>query len=316
MMRVLVFGAGAMGSLIGGLLAQQHNVTFVGREAHMAAIRKNGLEITGKTELKLPNKTILAYETVEPLKKGCGPPELVMVTVKSYDTASIIPDLKQIIGPDTVLCSVQNGLDNEEQLRLAFPNNVVIGSTICHGVTHEKPGMVYHAGYGDTVVGSFEPENAMIAEKIGEMLTEAGVETQVTDNIWGELWIKVAINASINPITAITGLKNGWLLREPSLEMILEETCNEVIRVAKKSGVELPSGPDGDVLGRTKYVVERTSDNKSSMLQDIEKHRRTEVDGINGAVVQAGVKYKLNTPYNSMLTALVKTIENKVVKDN
>ncbi len=270
-MRILVFGAGAMGSLIGGLLAQENNVTFIGRRAHMAAIRKSGLRITGKTELGLPKKAILAYETVEPLKKGCGPPELVLVTVKSYDTAGIIPELKEIVGPETVLCSIQNGLDNEELLRAAFPNNVVIGSTICHGVTHEKPGMVYHAGYGDTVVGSFEPENAKIAKGIAKMLIDAGVETQVTDNIWSELWIKVAINASINPITAITGLKNGWLLREPGLEMILEETCNEVIQVAKKSGVELPSGPEGDVLGRTKHVVERTSDNKSSMLQDIEK---------------------------------------------
>ena len=228
-MRILVFGAGAMGSFIGGLLAQQHNVTFVGRKPHMSAIRKNGLEITGRTELNLPRKSILAYETVEPLKKGCGPPELVLVTVKSYDTATIIPELKKIIGSGTVLLSLQNGLDNEEQLRLAFPGNIIIGSTICHGVTHDKPGEVYHAGIGDTVMGSFERENNKIARDISKMFTEVGVETQLTNNICSELWIKVAINASINPITAITGLKNGWLLREPPLEKLLEETCNEVI---------------------------------------------------------------------------------------
>ena len=315
-MRILVFGAGAMGSLIGGLLAKQNNVTFIGRHAHMNAIRNDGLQITGKTELHLSPKSILAYEDIEPLKKGCGPPEMVLVTVKSYDTSGIIPDLKQIVGPETVLCSLQNGLDNEELLRAAFPKNVVIGSTICHGVTHEKPGLVYHAGYGDTVVGSFEPENAKIARKIGQMLSEAGIETQVTNNIFAELWIKVAINASINPITAITGLKNGWLLREPTLERLLEETCSEVLEVAKQSGTKFPAGEEGDVLSRTKHVVERTSDNKSSMLQDIEKGRRTEIDSINGAVVRSGEKLNVKTPLNETLTTLVKAREKQVLGNN
>jgi 2-dehydropantoate 2-reductase len=314
-MRTIIFGAGAMGSLIGGLLAQQHNVTFIGRHAHMAAIRKSGLKITGKTQLLLPRKKIIAYETVEPLKKGCGPPELVLVTVKSYDTSSIIPDLKKIIGNETVLLSLQNGLDNEENLRAAFPNNIVIGSTICHGVTHEKPGEVYHAGFGDTVVGSFEPENNKIAREISKMFSEIGIETQVTNNICGELWAKVAINASINPITAVTGLKNGWLLKEPRLEDLLEKTCNEVMAVSKKSGAKLPGGYQGDILGRTKRVVERTADNKSSMLQDIEKGRRTEIDSINGAVVRVGERCKINTPFNRTLTTLVKAREQQIINN-
>ncbi len=315
-MRVLIFGAGAMGSFIGGLLAQQHNVTFIGRKPHMSAIRKHGLELTGKTQLTLSRKSIAAYETVEPIKKGCGPPELVLVTVKSYDTSVIIPELKKIIGSGTILLSLQNGLDNEEQLRAAFPENIVIGSTICHGVTHEKPGIVYHAGLGDTVIGSFESHNHKIARNISKMFTEVGVETQVTNNICGELWTKVAINASINPITAITGLKNGWLLREPMLQTLLEKTCSEVIQVAKKSGARLPSGSRGDVLARTIRVLERTTDNKSSMLQDIEKHRRTEIDSINGAVVKVGNKCDVNTPFNSILTTLVKAREQQVLRNS
>jgi 2-dehydropantoate 2-reductase len=317
MMRILVFGAGAMGSLIGGLMAQQHNVTFIGRQPHMAAIREHGLEISGKTELKLERKQILAYEDVEPLKKGCGPPELVCVTVKSYDTGGIIPEVKKIVGPETVLFSLQNGLDNEEQLRAAFPNNIVIGGTICHGVTHEEPGRVYHAGFGETVIGSFEPENKEIAEQISKILMEIGIENKITDNIWGELWAKVAINASINPITAITGLKNGWLLRDPNLEKLLEETCAEVVSVAEHSGIQLPEVDDrGDILTRTKHVVERTTDNKSSMLQDIEKGKRTEIDSINGAVVRAGEKRNIDTPLNNILTTLVKARETRVIKNN
>ncbi len=312
-MRILVFGAGAMGSFIGGLFASEpeHNVTFIGRPSHMAKLRKSGLKISGKTELALDRKAIIAYDTVEPLKKGCGPPELLMVTVKSYDTKNIIPDLKTITGPETIILSFQNGLDSVELLREAFPNNVVLGGTICHGVTFTKPGEVYHAGFGDTYLGAFDRTHDQITKEISDILIELGLETKMTKNICGEIWTKLAINASINPITAITGLKNGWLLKDPKLEVLLEQTCNEVITVAKRTGIHLPKGPRGNILARTKRVVERTADNKSSMLQDIEKGRKTEIDSINGAVVRVGLKNEIQTPVNSTLTTLVKGLEKK-----
>jgi 2-dehydropantoate 2-reductase len=314
-MRVLVFGAGAMGSFIGGLLSEKHELTFIGRKPHMSAIRKSGLNITGRTELLLGNKAIRAFEDVEPLKKGCGPPDLVLVTVKSYDTKTILPDLCKIINNDTILLSFQNGLDSVELLGEAFPNNVVLGGTICHGITYTSPGNIYHAGFGDTYVGPLEQKNNKMAEEISKMLTESGIETQKTNNICGEIWTKLAINASINPITAITGLKNGWLLHEPKLTSLLEETCNEVIQVAKNSGIKLPKDPRGNILERTKSVVERTADNKSSMLQDIENGKRTEIDSINGAVVRVGNKIDVATPVNSTLTTLVKGLERQAIKN-
>ncbi len=312
-MRILVFGAGAMGSYIGGLLSQMHDITFIGRKAHMMAIRKSGLKISGKTELSIGNKAIRAYENIEPIKKGCGPPELVLVTVKSYDTNVIIPEINQILGINTKILSLQNGLDSVEQLRDAFPNNVVLGGTICHGVTFEGPGRIYHAGFGDTIIGAFDIKDNKISKEISKILTEIDIETQMTNNIYGEIWTKVAINASINPITAITGLKNGWLLREPKLRLLLEDTCNEVIKVAQNSGVKLPSGPRGNILLRTLRVVERTADNKSSMLQDIENGKRTEIESINGAVVRVGIKNRIPTPINGTLTTLVKGLERQVV---
>jgi 2-dehydropantoate 2-reductase len=140
-----------------------------------------------------------------------------------------------------------------------------------------------------------------------------GIETQMTNNIYGEIWTKLAINASINPITAITGLKNGWLLREPKLRLLLEDTCNEVIKVAQNAGVKLPSGSRGNILLRTLRVVERTADNKSSMLQDIENGKRTEIESINGAVVRVGIKNSIPTPINGTLTTLVKGLERQAV---
>lgn len=315
-MRVLVFGAGAMGSFIGGLLSLKHDTTFIGRYPHMSAIRNSGLEITGKTQLSVESNSIRAYDNIEPLKKGCGPPELVLVTVKSYNTEEIIPDLKSVIGNDTVLLSIQNGLDSVELLRESFPNNVVLGGTICHGVTFLGAGKVYHAGFGDTIIGAFDPKYNKFSQFISKIFTEIGIETQNTNNICGEIWTKLAINASINPITAITGLKNGWLLRDPKLKLILEDTCNEVVKVSSESSIKLPKGPKGNILERTKRVVERTADNKSSMLQDIENGKRTEIDSINGAVVRVGNKKKIPTPVNSILTALVKGLEQKTIKNS
>ena len=317
-MRILVFGAGAMGSFIGGLFAnqKQNNVTFIGRKAHMAQLRKSGLKISGKTNLHLDKKSIIAYENIEPLIKGCGPPELVLVTVKSYDTEKILPDLEKITGPDTILLSLQNGLNSVEILCEQFPDNIVIGGTICHGVTFSTPGEVYHAGFGDTYIGAFERKYDKFASNISKILSELGLETKMTKNICGEIWTKLAINASINPITAITGLKNGWLLKNPRLESLLEQTCFEVIEVAKQTGIYLPRGPRGNILERTKRVVERTADNKSSMLQDLEKGRRTEIDSINGAVVRVGSKNDIDTPINRTLTTLVKGLEQQVVTNN
>jgi 2-dehydropantoate 2-reductase len=314
-MRILVFGAGAIGSFIGGLFADkdEHNVTFIGRPAHIAKIRSSGLQISGKTELRLDSKAIRAFKDIKHLKDGCGPPELVMVTVKSYDTEDIIPDLKEIIGPETAILSMQNGLSSVELLREQFPNNVILGGTICHGVTFSEPGRVYHAGFGDTYLGAFERSNDGLANEVSRILNEAGIETKMTKNICGEIWTKLAINASINPITAITGLKNGWLLKDPKLEKLLEQTCNEVIHVAKNTGIKIPTGKRGNILLRTKQVVERTADNKSSMLQDLEKSRRTEIDSINGAVVRVGEKNRIGTPFNSTLTTLVKGLEQQVV---
>jgi 2-dehydropantoate 2-reductase len=317
-MRILVFGAGAMGSFVGGLFANKndHDVTFIGRRPHIAEIRRSGLKIKGKTELNLDRKAIIAYEDIEPVKAGCGPPGMVLVTVKSYDTNNIIPELKQIVGNDTILLSLQNGLDSVELLSSEFPENIVMGGTICHGVTFLGPGEVYHAGFGDTYIGAIERSHDKTASYVCQMFNEVGIETNMTKNICGEIWTKLAINASINPITAITGLKNGWLLKEPKLESLLEQTCHEVIEVAKRDGIHLPKGPRGNILERTRRVVEHTADNKSSMLQDLEKGRKTEIDSINGAVVRVGERNNMETPINRTLTVLVKSLEKQNVKDN
>ena len=308
-MRILIYGAGSMGSFVGGLLAQKFDVTLLGREPHVGVIPKLGLKITGINDMVVhPNSITAPSELPQDLQL-----DVIIVTVKSYDTPNIIPELEPIVNDDTLILSLQNGLDNEQQLQDAFNSNTIVGGVTCHGVTYLEPGHIYHAGTGETQIGVFKGDNTDRILKLSNMFNEVGIKTSVTENIEGELWAKVAVNASINPITAITGLKNGFLLKMPELTNLLEGTCQEVIEVAKAVKVKLPSC---NILKKAKNVVRETAENKSSMLQDIERGKRTEIDSINGAVVKLGKDNGVPTPINQSLTTLVKGIEaNTYVND-
>ncbi len=308
-MRTLIYGAGAMGSLVGGLLAQKCEVTLLGREPHVDVIPENGLKISGINELTVHPSTI---RSLAELPKDFHP-ELVIVTVKSYDTPNIISGLQNIVDDDTLILSLQNGLDNEQRLNEALGTSTIVGGVTCHGVTYQEPGHVYHAGRGETQIGVYNGNNTDKITELAKMLTEVGIETSVTDNIEGEIWAKVAVNASINPITAITGLKNGFLLKLPELTKLLEATCLEVLDVAKAVNIKLPTC---DILAKTKNVVKNTAGNKSSMLQDIERGKRTEIESINGVIVTFGNENGVPTPVNEALTTLVKGIEANTYVDD
>lgn len=292
-----MFGAGAMGSFVGGLLSQKNDVTLVGRKQHMEAIRRNGLSITGMTNL------VARPSAVEELDEGESP-DLLMITTKSYDTESVMKSLSPF-HENTVFLSLQNGLDNEEIIS-RFASKVVGGVT-SHGVTFEGPGKIYHAGIGSTIVGDYKGAKDKIAE-IVTVFTESGIETEASDDIRREIWKKVIVNAGINPLTAISGCKNGVLLEKRKLETTLEEVCTEAVQVANACGIEISVE---EAISQTKEVARLTAENKSSMLQDIEKGKRTEIDSICGAIARLGGEKGIPTPMNATLMALVKGKERR-----
>jgi len=164
---------------------------------------------------------------------------------------------------------------------------------------------VRHAGVGYFLVGS--PSNGHArAERVAKLLSAAGIDAKTTPAIVGELWAKVVVNASINPITAITGLRNGALLEVPALRELMQRAAEEAIDVARAEGAPLP---DDDLVARARRVAELTAANKSSMLQDVERGRRTEIDSICGEIVQRGLARGIDAPVNLTLRALVKGIE-------
>jgi 2-dehydropantoate 2-reductase len=144
-----------------------------------------------------------------------------------------------------------------------------------------------------------------------DAFNNAGLNTIITHNILGELWVKAAVNASINPLTAIIGQRNGHLLEVQEYTKLVENICNEVLQVGRAAGIKLPQC---DMINKTKTVIRLTSENKSSMLQDIERGRQTEIDAINGAVVNVGKKYGVEAPINDMLTLFIKGLESRTIE--
>jgi len=259
------------------------------------AIRENGLKISGKTDM-------VAHPRAKRELDGDENPDWVIVATKAYDTEEAMRLLGRF-HRESVFLSFQNGLDNEEIIsRHAIK---VVGGVTSHGVTMEGPGRVFHAGIGSTLVGNYKGAEDRLSE-IATALTEAGIETEITDDIRREIWKKVIVNAGINPLTAITGQKNGFILENPNLEMTLEAVCEEAISVAIALGLDISVD---EAIAQTKEVARLTAENKSSMLQDIEKGRKTEIDSICGVIARLGRERGVPTPVNLSLMAVVKGLE-------
>jgi len=285
--HVAVFGAGSLGSLVGGLLARAHEVTLVGRGEHLRAVRADGLRLTGEYDL-----------TVRPDARTDPPAsaDLVLVTVKAFDTAAAATALGGMDDAGAVL-SLQNGMGNEETLAAALPWPVLAGTTD-FGAERTGPGVVRCNGVGEVTLGPPEGGESPVADRAGGAFREAGIEATVAADMPRRLWTKLAVNAGINPVTALARVDNGAVLAEP-LAGVARAAARETTAAATAAGVALD--PD-EAVAAMEGVARDTADNVSSMRQDVEAGRRTEVDAINGYVVEQA---REPVPVNRTLAALV-----------
>lgn len=290
-MEVVVFGAGSLGSLLGGLLARAHEVTLVGRDPHVSAVRERGLEIRGEIETR-----------VEPSARTSAPDsaDLAVVAVKSYDTAVAAEQL-QACAPSAVL-SVQNGLGNEATLAAVLDSHVLAG-TCTYGALLESPGTVRCTGQGAVTLGPRSGGTSATADRIGTAFRDAGIETAVAADMPRRLWEKLAINAGINATTALARVSNGAVADGPGGDVAVA-AASEVARVARGEGVDLATERAVEAV---ESVARATAANDSSMYQDLQEERRTEIDAINGAVVD---RADVPVPVNETLAALVRTWED------
>ncbi len=296
-MNIVIFGAGAIGSLFGYFFSKENNVALIGRKTHIYAIKQNGLIIKGKTR---KNVKLSAFETIDEVPFI---PDLLILTVKSYDTENAIKQTVGLIDENTFVMSLQNGLDNVEKIQKYVDRKRILSCITTHGVVFCKPGVIEHTGIGKTVVGELENKNISIIEDIANMLSKSGIKTTTSHDILKDIWIKAIVNSSINPVTALFGCKNGYLLENPILEKIIEKICVESTNIANSHGIDVLYG---DMIKKTKQVINETSGNRSSMLQSINLGKKTEVESINGTFVNIAKKHGTKCLLNSVLVNAIK----------
>ena len=292
-MDVVVFGAGSLGSLIGGLLAADHHVTLVGRAPHLDAVSEDGLRLVGLLERRV------FPDAATDLDDGTHT-DLAVVTVKAYDTPAAAAALARCDVDATL--SLQNGMGNEETLAGHLDPPVLAGTTD-FGARYREPGVVECTGVGRVTLGprpDVEDGAALdVARRIGTAFDDAGVETHVESDMRPRLWEKLAVNAGVNPVTALARAENGALLDGPAVE-IAEAAAVEVAATARASDVDVADEAAREAL---REVVEATAANRSSMLQDVDAGRRTEIDAICGYVVERADE---PVPVNETLAGLVR----------
>jgi len=286
-MNIVIFGAGAIGSLFGSLLSKQNNVTLISRKPHVDAIRRNGLTIEDKTKL---NVKVGAEESIDKIRTQT---DLLILTVKSYDTETAIKEAMSIISDITIVLSLQNGLDNIDKIKkFVYGKNIIAGVTT-HGAFFSKPGLIRHTGIGKTKLGELNGDKTERLLNIKSIFNESGIKTTISTDIFKEIWIKTIINSSINPLTSIFNCKNGYLLENPVLKKIVEKICRESTNIANANDISLSYF---SMIKKTKEVIVDTTENYSSMLQSIQKSKKTEIDSIN-AIKSMQLKKK-NKKYN------------------
>ncbi|MCD6524509.1 MAG: 2-dehydropantoate 2-reductase [Thermococcus sp.] len=296
-MKVYVLGAGSIGSLLGALLARAGNdVLLIGREEQVRAINERGLKVIGAEEFEV-NVKATTYAPDEP-------PELLLLTTKSYSTKTALECARRCIGENTWILSVQNGLGNEELALKLTPN--VIGGITTNGAMLVEWGVVKWTGKGITVIGKYPTGRAEFVEEVARAFNEAGIETKITENAIGWKWAKTIVNSVINGLGTVLEVKNGVLHEVPELEGISIEIAREGCIIAQQLGIEFEVHP----LELLWDTIERTKDNYNSTLQDIMRGRRTEVDYIHGKIVEYAHSVGLEAPRNELLWALIRAKEN------
>lgn len=236
--------------------------------------------------------------------------DLVLLCVKAYDTKKAAETLAANLAPGAKVLSLQNGAGNVEALVAKLGAERVLGGTTAQGANLRAPGHVIHAGAGDTAIG--EPGGGTEAARdAAELLTRAGVETRTAKDLDALVWSKLAVNAAINPLTALLGVNNGALAELEQTRELMKRVTGEVLAVCAAKGTALLFP---DPWEKAMEVARATAPNVSSMLSDIRNGRRTEIGHINGAIAREGDVLGVDAPVNRTLAALVEARER--VREN
>ena len=291
-MNIIVLGAGAIGCVYGARLSKYHDVTLIGGASHVEAIQRDGLVMQGHTSgtLRIP-----AFTAVSAIEPGT----LILLTTKvNNNVAAVRPIVEMLPGRVTIVC-VQNGLYSEDLVKdLVGDRALVLRAITQVGGVLVRPGVVDNTVVGYTLLESHDQSPAIAA-----LLTEAGLDGRIVPDIKKEMWRKAVFNCVINPTTTLVGSEVGGIV-DPQLNGLKQQIIDECLAVAKADGVIF----DEDFLALIDRVFAgaRTI---ASMRQDLMKGRKTEIDHMNGAVVDLGKKYGIDCPVNAAMTTMIRYLE-------
>lgn len=303
-MKIAILGAGAMGSLYAAYLSAQNQVTLLDSYQPMVdAVNANGIV---KQE---PDGTqaVFAAKAV-PSGREIGVQDLVLVFVKSIQTYQAVKENLTLIGPETIVMTLQNGAGNNRDIaHFVDPEQIIVG-TSSHNSVGKGLGVIYHSGSGPTNIGPDKlTEAAMVrVNRVAENFRSCGLEVVVTENIQRVLWSKLFVNCGINAMTAIMDSPIGAVYTNPEMWNICTRVVYETVLVAEADGTFFHRDEALDIVRR---VAINDATGYSSMWQDRHNRRRTEIDKINGTVVALGNQYQIDTSYNKMLVNMMHAIE-------
>ena len=307
--RIAVLGAGAVGCYFGGMLARAGApVTLIGRPPHVAAITRHGLFFEGlHFQQQIPVSASTQISAVHDA-------EIVLFCVKTLATEEAAKSLVPHLAPSAAVISLQNGVDNVERIRSAAKIDA-FAAVVYVAAAMTAPGRVKHSGRGDLILGDLpgraEKDGGRLSQlqRIASLFERAGVPCRVSENVEGELWMKMIINCAYNAISALGRAKYHRAGGNPWTRKVMIEAVEEALAVARAAGVRLP---EVNMVETALEISKSMANATSSTAQDLARGKRTEIDSLNGYLVRRGAELGVATPVNQTLHALVKLLEESV----
>lgn len=302
--RIAIMGSGAVGCYYGGLLARAGaQVTLIGRPGHVEAISQRGaLRFDG---LRFKADIPISASTEAAAVRNA---QWVLFSVKSIDTEEAAQSIAPHLRPEAIVIGLQNGVDNIERIRLHLPNPV-LPAVVYVAVAMTEPGSVRHTGRGDLIIGNMGAQAHFSAAQLGTIAArfeQAGIPCQVSENVEGELWLKLLMNCAYNAVSALGRSQYKRMAASAEVQEVMRAAVREVLNVARAAGVAMPSG---DLVEAACRLADSMPEATSSTAQDLARGKRTEIDHLNGYIFRRGQSLGITTPVNQTLHALVRLLE-------
>ena len=301
-MKTAVIGPGSMGLLFGGILSRTTEVILIGNNAeHIRKINRD--QVTIKRDGQTETYGVPAFSN----GAAEGPVDLIILFTKAYVTRQALEENAQLIGPDTLILTLQNGAGHEEVLQEFVPRDRILLGTTNQGSYRESTSVIVHSGLGETTIGSLTG-NASRCEAVCSLFSAAGFPCSVSQDIRFTVWNKLMINASSSVLSGVLGVNQGYIASDPASWEICQDLIREICRAAAVAGCKFD---EEEQIERIRKHLENAPDGYTSLYADLKNGRKTEVDFISGHVVRTAEKHGLSVPVQKCIVRMVHALEHR-----